>query len=174
MVRAQACIHRGLYAQAEEILSSLQGVYNTTAGISAMYQLKLVQSVQNQTRTAATDKLETQLVDHLLDSARRLASADTDSTEDAIRVAALFQIARELHTHQNYEAAANVLQLLLSCADAIDSEQRLTATSLLAAALSRCDVEGAARIALALPQVLRMIRCGTIVMVSLSCPGGLL
>ncbi|CAE7469611.1 SRP72, partial [Symbiodinium microadriaticum] len=155
VVRAQSCIHHGLYAQAEQILSSLEGVRNTVAGISAMYQLKLAMCRQQQAEGGASSKeqLEAQLLEYLIDAARRLANADSECTDDALRVDALFHIARELQSSQNHKEASRVLEILLGCADAIDSTQRLTATSLLTAALSRCDTEEAARVASVLPQV---------------------
>lgn len=150
VVRVQSMIHRGLYFEAEQLLSSIESVRNTAAGISAMYQLKLAQCRQQQTGVSA-EVTRSRLNAFLLESAKKLA--DADSKDDSLRVEALFKIASELQSAQSHREAAQVLELLLSCSDAIDSTQRLMATSLLAAALSRCDAADATRVAKALPQV---------------------
>jgi hypothetical protein len=153
VVRVQSLIHRGLFSQAEELLSSIESVRNTAAGISSMYQLKLAQCRQHQgSRGAVTDEeTRSRLKEFLLDAAKRLA--DDDSSDDSLRVEALFKIASELQGAQSHKEAAQVLEILLGCSDAIDSTQRLVATSLLASTLSRCDATDATRVAQALPQV---------------------
>lgn len=139
---AQLYINQGSYAEAESQISALNQLKYSPAGISAIYQLKILQDPNGSTA-----------MKYLLSAAESLTNSAED-VSDSTRTAALFQISQELEKHQFYQESANVLQSLLTrCAESIDSSERLMASAKLAIALSYVKPAEAQKSARSLPKV---------------------
>jgi hypothetical protein len=150
-LRAQIFINRGLYHEAEALISTLTELKHSPGGISAIYQLKLLQE-----EAAAADSSSptaSPAIKYLQAEAESLVDISLEIT-DSVRTASLFHIAQELEKRLCHQEAADVLTALLSrCAASIDSSERLVATAKLAIALSYAQPQEAEKSVHALAKV---------------------
>lgn len=142
--RAQLLINRGAFKEAEALLTTLDNLKYSPAGISAIYHLKALQDSSDSSSSA---------IQYLVTTAEALTNSSLDLS-DATRTASLFQISQELERRQCHEEEANVLKAFLNrCGASIDSSERLIANAKLAIALSYVQPAEAEKTTHMLPKV---------------------
>jgi hypothetical protein len=151
--RAQLLINRGSYQEAESLLSSLDDLKHSPAGISAIYHLKTLQAAAAASAADAPQDSSSAAIQYLVTTADALTNSSLELS-DVTRTASLFQISQELERRQCHQEAANVLQAFLTrCGASIDSSERLMANAKLAIALSFVQPAEAEKSTHALPKV---------------------